>query len=1069
MAPGGIDCVACGTNNRVGSKFCNDCGRPLSRTCGSCGTASPANTKFCDECGARFGAERASREEPSSGVTRLQPLEAERRPLTVMFCDLVGSTRLAGRLDPEDLRELILSHQRCAHDVVRSFDGHVAQHLGDGLLVYFGYPHAHEDDARRAVLSALGILDALDTLNQRIRGQYGVELTVRIGVETGNVVVGAVGGAERSENLAMGGTPNIAARIQAEAPPGAVLVGPGTRRLIERDFELEPLGARALHNVSEPMELFRVVGPSGATARRAAVELASAELVGRETEMSVLLGSYRDARQARGRTVVITGEAGIGKTRLVAQLRAHLASHELWIQTGGSPYRTDSALQPIVEAADALWRVDPAAPPAERQSRLAATCEELGLDAATVRVLGDLLGVALPEADYPALTLSPQTRRARTLAAVKATILGHAARRPVVLCVEDLHWIDQTTIDLLEMLCENVGHAALLVVLTARPDHRVHLPVGCEILLRGLPAQDARNLVRDCVSAALLPHSVVEAIVSRSDGNPLFLEEIAKMVVEQRLAEGNGASDYAIPTSLQASLVARLDRLGPARKVVHVGAAIGRRFSFELAREVLDMGREELDDALQRLTTSGLLTQQGVAPEATYAFRHALIRDAAYGSLTRRFRVQVHQRISEVLRGRFPDTPDEVLAYHLEEAGDLVAAAGAWLAAGQAALGSFALAEAQGHLRRGLGCVEQLPQSADRLNLELSLQVTMGVPLMLTRGFAAPEVEKHYAHVHELCLEAGPNATPQLFPALFGLWTFFEVSASYLRAEEMGRRLLELGERTGDSGIRLAGHVAFGGARLMLGDLGAARTHFEQGLEIYDRERHAPLAMLFGQDGGAMCASFLTWVYAHDGDAAAARRCVETSLRMRDELGHPGTCGFVDAVVATHHCLMAEPEPALALADAATALGVEEGMPHWAAQGAINRGWALSGLGRAEEAAPMIRANIAALLRLGTRAAMGYFHGALVAAELARGDLDAADRALADAFEFADKTGELLYEAELRRMQGEVALLRGDHAAARVAFRRALERARAQGARAFELRATARLAELGPEESAMLQ
>jgi class 3 adenylate cyclase/predicted ATPase len=1054
----GAHCTACDTDNPPGAKFCLECGAAFSRRCPGCGQALPPAAKFCLECGAKLGNPPPSSVRITAEPPRQTPgNDVERRLLSVMFCDLVGSARLASDLDPEDMRELLVSYQQCAHQVVTAFDGFVAQHLGDGLLVYFGYPNAHEDDARRAVLSALGIVEAIDHLNERLRTRYGVDLAVRIGVDTGHVVVGGMGSAERREQLAVGEAPNVAARLQAEALPAQVLISASTHRVVERTVECVSLGVRSLRNVTEPVEVFRVVRP---LVRRPTASAPGAQIIGRETEVQLLLGCWRDVHQRRGRVVVVTGEPGIGKSRLVSQLRASLSEQpHLFVHTAGSPYHTDSALQPILDAAPSLFGLDAADRPEDQLAKLSANLQSLGLDAPARWLVGSFLGLPV-EPDAAASALSPQVRRQRTLAAIEATLFAHAEKTPVVLCVEDLHWVDQTTLDLLESVSKHGSDAALLILLTTRLDYRVPWQVGCEITLRGLPPDRARALVVERVSSRIVSPALIEAIVSRSDGNPLFLEELATMVVEQKGAGADEGAELPIPTTLEASLVARLDRLGPARTVAQVGATIGRRFTFELVQDVLGLGEDELEAVLHRLTASELVTQQGVPPRAAYVFRHALIRDAAYGSLTRRTRSQYHQRVADVLRLKCPETLPGVLAQHDEEAGELARAATEYLRAGRLSLGGFALAETLGHLRRGLGCVEQLPASPERFDLELATKVLMGVPLMLTRGFAAPEVERHYESVRTLCENSGDAATDQLFPALYGLWSFYQVSGHPARAQVMGERLRDLAARTGNDAIELAASIGYGTARLMQGDLAAARAAYERGLAVYDAARHAPLSMLFGQDGGAMCASFLTWVHAHEGDIEAGRRRAAEAIAICDALQHPGTRGFVDAVLATFHCLTEEPELARTRANSVIELAAQEGMPHWAAQGAINLGWALTGLGDAERASPLIRENIAALLGIGTRAAMGYFQGALVASELARGDLDAAESALRDGLAFVHEVGERLHEPELLRLGAEIALRRGDQKAAREALHRAADLAGTQGAKRFESRARQLLAQL---------
>lgn len=998
---------------------------------------------------------------PNSGEwyapTRAAP-EAERRQLTVMFCDLVGSTKLSGEVDPEDLRDLIRAYQDAAEGVVQRYEGHVAQHLGDGLLVYFGYPRAHENDAERAIRAGLEIVEAMGPLNERLKQEYSVNLAVRIGVHTGPVVVGSVGLDERQEQLAIGEAPNVAARVQGEAEPGEVVASARTMLLVQGYFEHESLGARALKGLGEPLELFKIVRPTGARTRLEARDVESAPFVGRDAEKSSLLQLWNKARDGNGGVVIVSGEPGIGKSRLILDVRQQITDGFVWLHTSCSPYYGDTPLRPIIDMARPLWGINHDDGPDERATQLASAVDRLGLGPDAAQLIAGVIGLPLPPDRYPPLAMSPQVRRKHTLDVLATSVLELSRSQPVILCIEDVHWVDHSTLDFLALLAERARTAPVLVVLLCRPQFKAPWPVDAELILRALHGEQARKLVAQHAAPTVLSAEVVDQIISKSDGNPLFLEELTRTFVESSAA--GSSTSLAIPTTLQDSLFARIDRLGPSKSLIQLGATIGRQFAFEVLQDVLRAVRDQLDAELQRLIDSELVSQQGVPPWSTYSFRHALIRDAAYESLTHRTRRDYHSRLSTVLKERFPDTAPEVLAHHFGEGGLALQAAEHWLIAGQTALGSFSLAESMGHLTKGLECLKTQPDSPERLGLELSLRVMLGVPLMLTRGFAAQEVKEHYGQVYDLCLVAGESATAQLFPALFGLWTFSEVSADYAKAQEMGERLLDLAARVGDSGIQLGGHIAYGAARLMRGDLATARKHFEKGLDVYDMAQHAPLAMVFGQDGGAMCAAFLTWVHAHEGNAEAGHARAAQALQMCDALGQPGTRGFVQCVLASFYCLLEEYEQGALHSDSVIALAAQEGMPHWAAQGAINRGWAVGRGDQAAEAAESIRQSIAGLRALGTRASMTYFLGSLVQVELSRGELDAAAEVLGQALTFAEETGESFYEAELRRFAGEIALARGAKNDATAAFERAIQIAQSQGAAGFVARAQARLAEV---------
>ncbi|MCA9647731.1 MAG: AAA family ATPase [Polyangiaceae bacterium] len=1064
-----MECGKCGTENPETAKFCNECGDAMPRPCASCGFANPPKAKFCNECGEKLGAsarsDRVSEIEPHSSSappsvkgksegspTSLRAPEAERRQLTVMFCDLVGSTQLSSQLDPEDLREVIRGYQAVCEEVIQHYEGHVAQYLGDGVLAYFGYPSAHEDDPQRAVRTALEILQKLTQLNQsKLHRDHGISVSARIGIHTGPTVVGTVGGVHATEQLAVGETPNIAARIQSHAPPDSVLVSGDSVRLMRNVFDLESCGRRKVDAGLE-LELHRVMGFTRSRIDEWEPGAANGAFLGRDAELSTLSVRFEEVSRGGGRTVCVVGDAGIGKSALIRAFRARLGDRpHRWLQTRSSSYHADTALHPVGELIrQAAPHIDSEAP----QAIVDALTQEFRLNTEHGQVLRSLLG---DETEGPLNALPPQVRRARILEGLCAFLFRLAEDKPTLICVEDLHWTDHSTLELLAQVAERIHTRPLLLLMTTRPQFAVPWNVDTSIQLNRLPSDQVMELVKR-IADAPLPAELLEQIVRRADGNPLFVEELTKMVTEAGNSDALRAQ-VAIPATLQDSLMARLDRLAPAKTIVQVGASVGREFPFQLMQELLELDPQELEHELARLTSAELLYRRGEGNQAIYTFKHALIQDAAYQSLTRRTRREYHGRIAQLLSNRFTETPPPVLAHHHTEAGNTSQAALLWHDAAQRALREFALAESINHLERGLALLAT-DVSADNDPLRLSLRVTLGAPLMLTRGFAAPEVEAHYAELYELCQRNAGTAADQLFPALWGLWTFYEVSGVYPKAQRMGEELLELAERSDKSGIRLAAHTALGAARFMRGEVAPARRAFETGLELYDPQQHAELALLFGQDAGAMCASFLTWVHAHDGHTEKAKQRVNQALQLSEQLGQPSTRGFVECVLATHFCLVDEFSKAKEHSETVIRLGNEQGMPHWAAQGQVNRGWAVSGLGNPESGVEDIRMGISALMAIGTRAAMTYFNGGLAASELARGDVDAAQNTLGSTFDYVEASDERLFESELHRLHGELMKARGDMNSARSEFARAEQVAAAQGAVALANKAKASAAAL---------
>jgi class 3 adenylate cyclase len=612
--------------------------------------------------------------------------DAERRQLTVMFCDLVDSTRLAGQLDPEDWREIVREYQRVCSEVIQRYEGHVAQRLGDGLLVYFGYPAAHEDDVQRAVRTGLEIIDAVGTLNTRLVQAKGIRLAVRQGIHTGLVVVGAMGGEGRQEQLALGEVPNVCSRIQGLAEPNTVLISADTYRLVQGYFKCQELGAQALRGVSQPIAVYRVLEESGARSR---LEVASTRgltpLVRRESEVTVLLERWEQVKNGHGQIVLLTGEGGIGKSRLVQVLQEHVANepHTRW-ECRSAEYSQNTALFPLVDLFQRLWQFEAHETPNAKWEKLEHALRQYRLLLEeSVPLFAPLLSLPLPENRYPQLNLSPQRQRQKTLETLVAILQEHAGQHPVLLIVEDLHWTDPTTLELLHLVTEQIPTTSMLAILTCRPHfhpvwhHRSYLT---EITVNRLSHTQVEQIVIRMTDGKTFPQEVLQQIITKTDGIPLFIEELTKAILESgHLTEADGHyvrtgafSTFAIPATLQDSLMARLDRLVTAKGIAQLAAVIGRQFAYLLLQTVSQVDEMTLQRELGRLVDAELVYQRGVPPQSTYVFKHALIQDAAYESLLKSTRQQYHQRIAQVLEAQFPETTEgqpELLAHHYTEAG----------------------------------------------------------------------------------------------------------------------------------------------------------------------------------------------------------------------------------------------------------------------------------------------------------------------------------------------------------------------------------------------------------------
>jgi class 3 adenylate cyclase/tetratricopeptide (TPR) repeat protein len=787
--------------------------------------------------------------------------EAERRQLTVMFCDLVGSTALPEQLDPEELREVVRAYQEVCAEAVDSHDGYIAQYLGDGLLVYFSYPQAHEDDAQRAVRAGLGIVGAiheLPLLNTRLQQT----LQVRIGIHTGLVVRGEMGGGKKRDPMAIvGETPNIASRLQGLAKPNTVVISSATYRLVEGLFECHDLGMHALKGISSPMKVYQVICESGVWSRfEVSATKGLTPLVGREQEVGLLLERWEQVKEGRGQVVLLSGEAGIGKSRLVQVLKEYVAGEaHARIESRCSPYYQNSAFYPVIDHLQQLLFKKEDSPEeklGKLKRALVGAQHAVPLQEA-VPLFASLLSLPLPDR-YPPLNLTPQRQKQKTMEALLAWLMKEAEKQPVLRIVEDLHWVDPSTLEYLSLLVEQVPTARIFTLLTFRPDFsppwtgRAHLT---QITLNRLNRTQVEVMVERVTGGKAIPAEVLQQLVARTDGVPLFVEELTKMVLESGLlTEQEGYYELtgplpplAIPTTLQDSLMARLDRLGTVKEVAQLGATLGREFTYELLHAVSPLDEATLQRELDKLVEAELIYQRGLPPQTRYFFKHALIQEAAYQSLLKSKRQQYHQKIAQILEERFTETAEtqpELLAHHYTEAGFVGQAIPYWQKAGQIARQHSANVEAISHLTKGLGLLKTLEDTHERNQQELDLQTTLGPALMSTKGYASTEVEKIYTRALEICQQIGK--TPQLFPVLRGLWEFYEVQGKLPTAHVLGEQLLSLAQSLQDPPLLLVAHDVLADTLLWLGEFASARAHSEQGIALYNLQQHRTLAFLYG-------------------------------------------------------------------------------------------------------------------------------------------------------------------------------------------------------------------------------
>jgi len=790
---------------------------------------------------------------------------AERRQVTVMFSDLVGSTALSVRMDPEDLREVISAYQKCVAETVRRFGGFVAKYMGDGVLVYFGYPQAHEDDAERAVRAGLELIAAVSALKSP------ASLQTRVGIATGLVVVGdLIGSGEAQERGIVGETPNLAARLQALAKPNTVVIAEGTRKLLGNLFELEGLGAKDLKGISGPVRVFAALRAGSAEGRFEALHGSGlTDLVGRDEEVELLMRRWSKAKTGEGQVVLLSGEAGIGKSRLTAALLERLASGpHTRLRYFCSPQHTDSAFYPIIgqmERAAGLAHDDT---PKAKLDKLDALLAQTSTSKQAAALFAEML--SLPNAGrYPALDLAPQQRRQKTLEALTSQLAGLASQRPVLMIFEDVHWIDPTSVEALNRIVERLKNLPALLIITFRPEFSAPWAGQSHVMslmLSRLGERDAATIIEGLVGNKALPPDVMAEIVERTDGIPLFVEEMTKAVLEaeseaeaRKTAAVVPSPTLAVPASLHASLMARLDRLGPAKEVAQIGASIGREFSHAVLAAVAHKPEAELNSALDRLIAAGLLFRQGVPPHASYLLKHALVQDAAYGTLLREPRRALHARIAETLEIQFAEMAErqpELLARHCTEAGQIEKAAGLWGKAGQRSLERSALVEAAEQLTRALDQIATLPATPALRREQIKLQVALVNALFHVKGYAALETKTAIERARLLIDQAEALGEPPedplvLFSVLYAFWTANIVAFNGDVCRDLAAQFLALAETQRATGPLMIGHRVVGMSLMHTGDIAESRVHYDRAVALYDPAEHRPLATRFAVDPGA--------------------------------------------------------------------------------------------------------------------------------------------------------------------------------------------------------------------------
>ena len=995
--------------------------------------------------------------------------EPERRQLTVMFCDLVESTALSGTIDPEKLRDVLLAYQAACAGVIGRYDGHIAKYIGDGLLVYFGLPRAHEDDAQRAVIAGLEIVEAVGQLNQDLFRTMRIELRVRLGVHTGLVVAGEMGaGATREEMAIVGETPNVAARLQLLASPNTLVISSSTQRLVSGLFTYENLGVHQLKGVTRPVQVWRVIGEGSTESRFQALHPAGpVPLIGRQAEVDLLLGCWQQARQGEGQVALLCGEPGIGKSRIVEAILERIADLPYArIRCQCSAYFTTSALYPFARQLAHAAGFLPTDSPATKLDKLERLLGESGQASPEIAALFARL-LSIPTASrFPELDLSPEILKQRTVTALIDRMLGLANEKPVLFVLEDAHWIDPSSQDLISAAIDRVHDSRVLMVVTYRPDYtppwrdRTHLTL---LMLNRLSRTQAADMV-DELAAKALPEDLVQEIAAKADGVPLFIEELTKAILESiELTDGTGGHPQPpVPVTLHDTLVARLDRAPGAKLVAQAAAVLGRAFSEALLTAILSRRREAVIEALDALVQAGLLFRRDSTPQISYVFKHALVQDAAYGTLLLSTRQHLHARTADVLEQRFPEIAEaqpELLAHHYQEGGIYDRAIAHWQRSGARARERSNFVEAEHALTAAVGLITRLPDEAQK-RIELDLQLALGAVYRVIRGTGSSQTERSFARARALCEHVAD--VDRLLEAIYGQFVCAFNRPKLHDAKRYASEFMEIAQRDRNAAALKVAEYLIGATEFLLGDLVAGRQYLEQSLCLDEVDRSRLDRYSHGQYP-TFPLIYLAWTLLALGYPSQGRARAEEALAA-SRAGPE----FYYAMMLGNGCFFHHMSGDSAAVEANVArlldLAAKRGIVVFHGVARLFQGWIQARDGAVDAGIELMRDALAKLASTEQKVEHPYKRSILAETCLRAGRLPEAEEQLGEALRLAQATDERWYQAEMHRFAAELAVSQGDMLKARLEFSQALTVARAQSARMWELRAAKGLAGLLREE-----
>ncbi len=1018
--------------------------------------------------------------------------EGERKTITALFADIKGSVSLIEDLDPEEAQHIIDPALKLMMDAVHRYEGYVVQSTGDGIFAFFGAPIACEDHPQRALYAALRMQEEIKRYAETLRREKGINFQIRVGLNTGDVVLRSIRKDDlHTEYTPIGYSTSLASRMESLATPGSIVVSEHTYKLSEGYFEFASLGAARVKGVSEPINIYEVLGVGPLRTRlQVAARRGLVRFVGRQSELGQMKKALELTQAGHGQIVAVVGGPGVGKSRLFHEFKLGSQRERLVLETFSVSHGKAYAYLPLIDLLKGYFHITPQDD--ERHIREKIAGKVLILDRAledTLPYLFALLSVS--ESNSSLQQMDPQIRRKRTLEAIKRLLVRESLNQPLILIFEDLHWLDNETQAFLLLLSESLATARILLLVNYRPEYRHdwgNKTYYTQLRLDPLGEEDAQELLTALLgdSAALQPFK--QFILEKTEGTPFFMEEMVQALFEQGVLVRDGGAhsgtpslarsfaDLRLPSTVQGVLTSRIDRLGTEEKaLLQTLAVIGKEFSLSLLKQVVDKSEDDLFRLLSHLQTAEFIYEQSAFPEPEYVFKHALTQEVAYNSLLLERRKVLHERTGQAIEtlyhSRLEDHYSE-LAHHYSRSGNTQKAIAYLQLAGQQAGQRSVYTEAISHLAAALDLLKTLPDAPERVRQELMLQVALGVPLMATKGYAAPEVERAYTRARELCQQVGE--TPQTFPVLVGLWVSFLLRAELQTARELGEQLFRLAQISQDPQFLLQAHYALGQTLFSQGEFVPAREYLEQGLALYDSQQHSSQSLFIGLDLGTSSRRWLAWVLWILGYPDQALKRNQEALTLARELSHPLSLAFAFNWAAWLHMFRRERQAVQERAEAAITLATEQGFAQALATGTIMRGWALAEQGQGKEGIPQIRQGLAAYQATGAKQS----HYLVMLAE-AYGKVEQVEEGLtvlAEAQACVDKTGERFCEAKLYQIKGELTLQKfqvsgsrfqvppNPQTEAEACFQKAIEIARRQSAKSLELRAVMSLSRLWQQQ-----